>query len=89
MKNSLIKGLKLMTALLACSCCSLNAVETDYTKGLSIWFDTPNTLEKRAIWYNGRRIYGRETRNRFLPVIPHTIRTKVGNRSLCLSVTVV
>ena len=54
MKNSLIKGLKLMTALLVCSCCSLNAVETDYTKGLSIWFDTPNTLEKRAIWYNGR-----------------------------------
>lgn len=29
---------------------SLQAQNTDYTKGLSIWFDTPNNLEGRAIW---------------------------------------
>ena len=27
---------------------------TDYTRGLSIWFDTPNNLDGRAIWYGGR-----------------------------------
>ena len=27
---------------------------TDYTQGLSIWFDTPNTLQGRAIWYGSR-----------------------------------
>lgn len=27
---------------------------TDYTKGLAIWFDTPNTLQGKAIWYGGR-----------------------------------
>lgn len=26
---------------------------TDYTRGLSIWFDTPNNLDGRAIWYKG------------------------------------
>lgn len=26
---------------------------TDYTRGLSIWFDTPNNLDGRAIWYGG------------------------------------
>lgn len=32
----------------------LYAGETDYTKGLSIWFDTPNTLQGYAVWYEGR-----------------------------------
>ena len=32
----------------------LYAGETDYTKGLSIWFDTPNTLQGYAVWYGGR-----------------------------------
>ncbi len=27
---------------------SLQAQSTDYTKGLSIWFDTPNNLDGRA-----------------------------------------
>lgn len=28
----------------------LRAQEADYTRGLSIWFDTPNSLDGRAIW---------------------------------------
>ena len=28
---------------------------TDYTRGLSIWFDTPNNLDGRANWYGGRQ----------------------------------
>ena len=31
---------------------SLQAQSTDYTKGLSIWFDTPNNLDGRASWYS-------------------------------------
>lgn len=31
-----------------------HASGTDYTRGLSVWFDTPNHLEGRAIWYGGR-----------------------------------
>lgn len=26
----------------------------DYTRGLSIWFDTPNNLDGRTVWYGGR-----------------------------------
>lgn len=29
---------------------ALRAEEMDYTRGLSIWFDTPNSLNGRAIW---------------------------------------
>lgn len=28
--------------------------QTDYTKGLSVWFDKPTTLNGRQVWYNGR-----------------------------------
>ena len=31
-----------------------NAFGADYTKGLSVWFDTPNNLDNRAIWYGAR-----------------------------------
>ena len=31
-----------------------HAESIEYTKGLSIWFDTPNTLEGQAIWH-GRK----------------------------------
>ena len=24
---------------------------TDYTKGLAIWFDAPNTLQGHAVWW--------------------------------------
>ena len=54
MRNTLFKRMQLLLVGLACSCCTLSAAVTDYTKGLSIWFDTPNTLQYRAIWYNGR-----------------------------------
>ena len=33
-----------------CECSALWAEGTDYTRGLSIWFDTPNSLDGRAIW---------------------------------------
>ena len=38
------------TLLLALSA----AATTDYTHGLSIWFDTPTSLKGRAVWYGGR-----------------------------------
>ena len=25
--------------------------QTDYTKGLSVWFDKPTTLNGRQVWY--------------------------------------
>ena len=28
--------------------------QNDYTKGLSVWFDKPTTLNGRSIWYGGR-----------------------------------
>ena len=54
MRNTLLKRMQLALVAMACSCYTLNATVTDYTKGLSIWFDTPNTLQNRAIWYDGR-----------------------------------
>lgn len=42
----------LFTALFALPATHVHA--TDYTQGLSIWFDTPNTLQGRAIWYGSR-----------------------------------
>lgn len=36
-------------AIMACTALSVHA--TDYTRGLSIWFDTPNTLVNKAIWF--------------------------------------
>ena len=32
-------------------CAALSAHATDYTRGLSIWFDKPITLENKAIWF--------------------------------------
>lgn len=42
----------LLSALFALP--AAHAGGTDYTQGLSIWFDTPNTLQGRAIWYGSR-----------------------------------
>ena len=42
----------LLTALFTLPAAHVHA--TDYTQGLSIWFDTPNTLQGRAIWYGSR-----------------------------------
>ena len=36
-------------AILACTAISVHA--TDYTRGLSIWFDKPTTLVNKAIWW--------------------------------------
>ncbi|WP_455592257.1 glycoside hydrolase family 95 protein [Bacteroides sp.] len=41
-------SLLFLTALFALP--ATYASETDYTRGLSIWFDTPNNLDGRAIW---------------------------------------
>ncbi|MBQ4589537.1 MAG: glycoside hydrolase N-terminal domain-containing protein [Bacteroidaceae bacterium] len=37
------------TAIMACLALSVHA--TDYTRGLSIWFNKPITLENKAIWF--------------------------------------
>ena len=36
-------------AIMACTALSVHA--TDYTRGFSIWFDTPNTLVNKAVWF--------------------------------------
>lgn len=41
----------LLTTLFVLSAVRVNA--TDYTQGLSIWFDTPNSLQGKAIWCSG------------------------------------
>ena len=33
------------------ACTALSVHATDYTCGLSIWFDTPNTLVNKAVWF--------------------------------------
>ncbi|ADV44858.1 glycosyl hydrolase family 95 catalytic domain-containing protein [Bacteroides helcogenes] len=32
----------------------VHAADVDYTKGLSIWFDTPCSLNGHAVWYGGK-----------------------------------
>ena len=39
---------------LLCAMPGAHAEDTDYTKGLAVWFDTPNTLQGHAVWYGGR-----------------------------------
>lgn len=49
--------MKLFNSFFICALCVVSVVhaeDTDYTKGLSIWFDTPNTLQGHAVWYGGR-----------------------------------
>ena len=45
---------------------SLQAQTTDYTKGLSIWFDTPNNLDGYASWYTPSS--DRQWENSSLPI---------------------
>lgn len=33
------------------ACTALSVHATDYTRGLSIWFNKPVTLENKAIWF--------------------------------------
>ena len=46
----IMKKLRLLTlcALFSLSAFSLETV--DYTQGLAVWFDTPNSLDGRAVW---------------------------------------
>lgn len=37
---------------------TLYASGTDYTQGLSIWFDTPNSLDGQAVWMRSNQSYG-------------------------------
>ena len=32
-----------------------HAEDTDYTKGLSIWFDSPNTLQGKEVWHSSKQ----------------------------------
>ena len=32
-----------------------HAESTDYTKGLSIWFDSPNTLQGKEVWHSSKQ----------------------------------
>ncbi len=47
-----MKRLSSFVALILCSIVIL--AQTDYTQGLSVWFDKPTTLNGRTIWYGGR-----------------------------------
>lgn len=51
---------------------TVQAVETDYRQGLSIWFDTPNSLAGQAVWLrsNGNRgaNLDREWESQSLPI---------------------
>ena len=47
--------MKRIVTIVACLVCALGIqAQTDYTKGQTIWFDQPTTLNGRAIWYGGR-----------------------------------
>ena len=55
---------------------------TDYTKGLAIWFDAPNTLQGHAVWYGGRPdMWKGENKP---PVIQPVIRMLHGSHNHCL-----
>lgn len=45
---------KQILALIACLGAIFTTQADDYTKGLSIWFDRPNNLDRRAVWFGGR-----------------------------------
>lgn len=59
----------------------LYAGETDYTQGLSIWFDTPNTLQGYAVWYGGRPDLWKGGDNRKQQEMLVIIRIPLGNRN--------
>ena len=43
--------MKRVYQLVIMACAALSVHATDYTRGLSIWFDKPNTLVNKAIWF--------------------------------------
>lgn len=46
-----MKRFKIMAAALLMALAA--HAQSDYTRGLSVWFDTPTSLKGRQIWYNG------------------------------------
>ena len=55
-----------LTLFVAVLAMSLQAQTTDLTKGMSIWFDTPNTLNGRASWHDSTS--DKEWESRSLPI---------------------
>ncbi|MBQ5705843.1 MAG: glycoside hydrolase family 95 protein, partial [Bacteroidaceae bacterium] len=47
-----MKKIKIIIACLLAS--TFIQAQTDYTHGLSVWFDQPTSLKGRAVWYGGR-----------------------------------
>ncbi|MBQ3152669.1 MAG: glycoside hydrolase N-terminal domain-containing protein [Bacteroidaceae bacterium] len=45
---------KILLPIIGIICTMTLSAETDYTHGLSIWFDQPTSLKGRAVWYGGR-----------------------------------
>mgnify|MGYP006892383185 CR=1 FL=1 len=66
----------LLTALFALPAAHVHA--TDYTQGLSIWFDTPNTLQGKAISTSGKEKANRRAQET-LPGTP----MPTGSRNHC------
>ena len=46
-----MKKVRIMAAALLMALAA--QAQSDYTRGLSVWFDTPTSLKGRQIWYNG------------------------------------
>ena len=44
---------RVLTIIAALAALTVQA-QTDYTQGLSVWFDQPTTLNGRCVWYGGR-----------------------------------
>ena len=45
---------RLSTLLVSLVAALLLQAQTDYTNGLSVWFDQPTTLKGRVVWHGGR-----------------------------------
>ena len=46
-----MKRVKIMAAAMLMALAA--QAQSDYTRGLSVWCDTPTSLKGRQIWYNG------------------------------------
>ena len=47
--------MKRFSSIVTVLLCSMAiSAQTDYTQGLSVWFDKPTTLNGRTVWYGGR-----------------------------------
>ena len=53
-KKKIFDMKKTATFILMLALAMTAKAQSDYTKGLSVWFDQPTTLKGRSIWYGGR-----------------------------------